>query len=259
MRKYLCLFFLLLSAAGCSGEQKKVDPPRICSLSSAAVCLLGRLAVTPAAVDEYSRPFAPAGTPVVGKGSAVSAERLLELKINTIIVWEYQRAAVGHLRCYGIKTVSVAPLRLATLPEFIRELGDLTGKTREAQQLAAEFSRKLASLSVPALQRRVYLELYSRNRGAGRNSYAGDLIAAAGGKNILESTSLTGTDEIIRQDPEIIFYVEHCGSAEEIMKRPGMSNVSAVKNKKIFPVPRKFLVEGAFPLEAVEYLKKRIS
>ncbi|MBR2372824.1 MAG: ABC transporter substrate-binding protein [Lentisphaeria bacterium] len=249
----------LLIFSGCSGEKPRVAELRICAVSSAAVCILNQLQCAPAAVDEYSLPFAAKGTPLVGKGAVLSAERMLELGINCVIIWEYQRSAAAHLARRGIKIFEIKSLRLKELPELMLRLGKLTGKERESAVLAAEFRKKLWKPDPQAASRRVYLELYSRNRGAGKNSYSGDLLAAAGAESIFEKTSLVSSEEIIRRDPEIIFYVENCGSAEEIMKRPGMNKVSAVKNKKVFPVPRRFLVEGAAPVEGIEYFKKRIS
>lgn len=258
MKLCLCLLPLLLFSSSCTAEPENNTGIRICTLSSAAAVFLGQLDHAPAAVDEFSAPFAAQNTPVAGKGVALSAEKLLELNINTLIVWEYQFSAVRHLARYGIRIVTLPHMRLHSIPEFIEKLGKLTRKEKEAVLLSDEFRKKLSSIKPAAASRRVYLELYTRNCCAGRNSYAGDLLAAAGGKNIFEKTLLTGSDEIIRRDPEVIFYVEHCTGAAEIMARPGMSNVTAVKNKKVFPVPRRLLVEGAAPFEAVEYLKKRI-
>ena len=251
---------VLLLLTGCSGEKKYSAPKRICSLSTAGSAVLCALGAPPAAVDHYSANVVSGKSVVVGKGTAVSAEKMVELGIDTLVVWSYQVPAVEHLRRHGIRIVPLELVRLKNFPEMIEKLGHLTGKEKEARQLAEKYE-KLLLLTTSGVQnpKRVYLELYTRNRGAGAFSYAGDLLLAAGGRSILEKSALTGSEHIIRSNPEVIFFVEGFTTPEEIMKRQGFSGIEAVKRKAVFPVPRHLLVEGAFPAEAVEYFKKRIN
>ena len=77
-------------------------------------------------------------------------------------------------------------------------------------------------------------------------------------RSFLDKSSLAGSEYIVSQNPEVIFFVEGFGDAQEIMNRSGFSAVEAVKRKAVFSVPRRLLIEGAFTVESVEFLKKRI-
>ena len=208
------MFFLLL-CMGCSGEKKLSLPKRICSLSTAGSAVLCALGAPPAAVDHYSADTVPAGTPVIGKGTAVSAEKIMELGIDTLVVWSYQVPAVEHLKRHGIRIIPLEPVRLKSFPDMVEKLGRLSGKEKEARLLAEKYEKLLCfSESAGKTPKRVYLELYTSNRGAGELSYAGDLLKAAGGRSILEKSSLTGSEYIIKSDPEVIFFVEGFTTAE---------------------------------------------
>ena len=210
-------------------------------------------------MDEYCRSVVHAQTPVVGKGTALSAERLLALKIDTLVIWSFQRNALDHLSRYGIDLVEIEPLRAENYPALVEKMEKLTGKSEEAKKIIADHEEIFKNLKTfSGKEKPVYFELYSRNRGAGDESYIGDLLRAAGGKSILKKSALAGSEYIVTQDPQVIFFVEGMGSAEEIMNRNGFSTLDAVKNKAVFPVPRALLVEGASPLEAVEFFRKRM-
>lgn len=259
-RLFLTVAAVLLFC-GCSGEKiPEIREKRICSLSAAATVILEKLGVPPAAVDQYGSIAASPGIPVIGKGTAISQERLLELKINTLIVWSYQKNALEHLTRYGMKLVVVEPFRNANYSNQVMKIGNLVGRGPAAQKIVAEHQKTMKALQTSAeKKKRVYFELYTRNRGAGDDSGIGDLLRAAGGKSILAKSTLTGTEYIVRQNPEVIFFVEGFGSADEIMNRSGFSAVDAVKRKAVFAVPRRLLIEGAFPAEAVAFFKKRMN
>ena len=259
MGRFFLLIFILLLLSGCSEDRKSTSPGRIGSLCTAASAVMCRLGTPPAAVDQYSAPLVPDGVAVIGKGSAIQVEKVLESGIDTLIVWSYQVPAVEHLKRRGIRIVSFEVVRMKNFPEMVKKLGILTGKEKESLRLIDAYKEQLSSPRETTSLKRVYLELYTRNRGSGDLSYAGDLLRAAGGKSILEKTSLTGTEHIIRSNPEVIFFVEGFTDAKEIMERPGFAAVEAVKRKAVFSVPRRLLVEGAFPIEAVEYFKKRMN
>ena len=259
MGRLFSMVLAVLLSAGCTAEKKTAPAAnRICSLSAAASVILCKLGAAPAAVDHYSSPFVPAGIPTVGKGTALQLEKILELGIDTLVVWSYQVNALSHLKRHGIRIMALEPVRMKNYPELVKQLALLAGKEKEGRELVRAYEQKIPHPASGSAPKRVYLELYSRNRGAGESSYAGDLLRAAGGQSILKNTSLAGTEYIIGKNPEIIFVAGDTASVREIMERPGFSTVEAVRRKTVFPVPRRLLVEGAFPAEAVEYFKKRI-
>ena len=72
---------------------------------------------------------------------------------------------------------------------MIKRLGALTKKEEKALLLAERYQKIFPEPGPGGPKtKRVYLALYTRNRGVGENSYTGELIAAAGGKSILQRT-----------------------------------------------------------------------
>jgi iron complex transport system substrate-binding protein len=254
MRRFL-IYILLFSTCGLFGDEKY--PERILSLSAAATHILTELGQPPAAIDEYGKIAAGKHPPpVIGKGSAISQEKIAELKIDCAILWYYQRGAEKMLKNKGLRVEMIAAPRLENYPDLIMRLGKLTGKTKRAEKLRADFKAGLKTLkTADEKPLRVYFELYSEWKGAGSESYVGDLLKAAGGCSIIKKTGLISAETVIEKLPEVIFYIEGFTDAEKIASRPGFASIPAVKNRRIYPIKRRLVTEGLAPLEAVKYLK----
>ena len=128
--KRIFLILALCLLAGCAPERKVKTPQRILSLSTAATHILTELEAPPCAIDEYGRIAAGSPPPVViGKGSAVSREKIAELGIDGVILWYYQEEAAERFRNEGLPVTVIPALRLAEYPELILRLGEVTGKS----------------------------------------------------------------------------------------------------------------------------------
>ena len=254
----LLLFF---AVAGCSPDPAKEGvPTRILSLSTAATHILFELGTPPVAIDEYGRDAAGEPAPeVIGKGSAVSLEKIAELEVDCAVVWFYQKEAAERFRNAGLRVEVVEPLRLKDHAALIIRLGELVGEEEKARELALNFERELAAI-VPktGATRRVYFELYSAGKAAGAASYIGDLLRAAGGESVIPASRIASAEHLAEIAPEVIFFVEGFGNAEELAARPGLATSPAVKHNRIYPVPRRLIVEGLAPLEAIGFLKEKI-
>ena len=96
---------------------------------------------------------------------------------------------------------------------------------------------------------RVYLEMwYGPIWTIGRSNYISDLIELAGGSNIfsdINTTYVTTTDEeVIRRNPEVIVLCRGMGykvKPKDVVKRPGWSEVPAIKNLRIYVIEGELL------------------
>ena len=227
--RYIFLFLAFCSLTGCAPERKAQTPQRILSLSTAATHILTELEVPPCAIDEYGRIAAGSPPPaVIGKGTAVSREKIAELGVDGVILWYYQEEAAERFRNEGLPVTVIPAVRLAEYPELILRLGEVTGKTERAQELAEAFRGRLERISVPAKvpARRVCFELYSPGKIAGDASYLGDLVRVAGGKSIVSKTGLISAEAVVEAAPDVIFYIEGFGSAAEIAARSTIYEVT---------------------------------
>ncbi len=259
--RWFFLLLLLLFSVGCAPERKeKKVPEQILSLSCAATKILYDLESPPAAIDEYG--LIAAGSPapqVIGKGSLVSREKMAELGIDCVVLWYYQKDAAELFRKKGLRVIELQPVRLKEYPSLLQIMGDLTGKQEKAFSLQQRFLKELESLSPSGKEKKVYFELYGPMQSVGRESYTGDLLSYSGGTVLSEKTGLVSIENLLSFQPEIIFYVEGYGSGEMIRNRPGFSNLPAVKNGRIYGVPRRLITEGVAPLEAIQFFRKILS
>jgi iron complex transport system substrate-binding protein len=258
----LLLFTILaLIVCGCSPEKEPTGSPRkILSLSAAAAGILTKLGVPPTAIDSYSEIAAGSPCPpVIGKGSAVSREKPTEFGIDCVILWSYQEDAATLFRKAGLRVETLPQLRLETYPDLVRKLGNLTGKHAEAEAICRKFESFCSCIELQKQEIPVYFELYAPWKSAGRESYIGDLLRASGGVPISRKTGLISTETLLSFQPEVIFFAEGETTPEQIAKRPGFSGIPAVKNGRIYSVPRRLITEGLAPEEAVDYFRTHLN
>jgi iron complex transport system substrate-binding protein len=229
-------------------------PARVLSLCTSANDTMVALteAARLAAIDEYGRVVPGVEQArVIGKGSAISREAVLALGIDLAFVWWYQDDAAAMLEGLSVPVVRVRTDRATEIPPMIRMVGECLNRRGAAEPLARgveEFLDRAASdRPLPAGRPRVYLELYGPFRTVGRDSYMNDLLALAGADNIagdISGTVLLSAERLIQADPDVILFAEGFADAGEIANRPGMAGLKAVREGRVFPVDRKYLLAG---------------
>ena len=264
LRRAWLLLSLLAALSRAAATESGTPPRRILSTTTAGTALLIELGAAGelAAIDRYGK-IVP-GTEhaaEVGRGSALSAERVLLLEIDLAVIWYYQHSLQSLFRRMNIPTFIVPPLRCDNYPDVVEALGKRIGRAEKAAEIAARFRRLIRELeqNAPARRTRVYLELYSPCRSAGNESYAGDLLRLSGGENVVSSLQRSGTvsaEAIIHGDPEVIFVVDGFTSPDELVKRSGWGEISAVRNRRVFTIDRKYLVPGYDPTGAIREMSR---
>jgi iron complex transport system substrate-binding protein len=246
------------------------SPRRILSICTSATATLVELGLADriAAIDEFGRVLDGTGNAVViGKGSMISREQVLALKIDLAFVWWYQDDAAALLDGLGVPVVRIRTGRAAEVPAMIRLVGQCMDCRDQAETSAGEverFLRQAATAPTQAQANRpaVYLELYSQFKTVGRDSYMNDLLELAGGRNIAAGatgTVILSAEQLIRNEPDVILVVEGFATAQDVAGRPGFAELNAVRTGRIIEVDRRCLVAGpALPL-AVEKLRKIIA
>ncbi|MBV8882076.1 MAG: cobalamin-binding protein [Planctomycetaceae bacterium] len=181
----------------------------------------------------------------------VDYEALAGLKpdvIATSIAVAHKSAA--ELESQGYKVFSVDPHTVADIPKALRLLGALTGHEDEAGKAASSFEARVAAATRPPGPT-VYFEHSGDPLGtSGPDSYVGDALRIAGGRNIFEGGwRLIEWEAVLARDPEVILITHP--RTETLERRSGWSNLKAVKNGRVYfvakehflyPTPR--LAEG---------------
>jgi len=151
----------------------------------------------------------------------------------------------SKLEQLGMKVYVVDPKTYDGVITDITNLGQLTGSTAQAQQVADTMQKakddvqaQVASASRPA----TFLEIYSKPlMTAGSETFIDDMITLAGGAN-LGATAGSGfptfsTEVLFKNDPDV--YIADSGSMGEpgdIARRSGFAELTAVKDGHVYVI-----------------------
>ena len=151
----------------------------------------------------------------------------------------------SKLENLGMKVYVVDPKTYDGVMTDVTNLGQLTGSTEQAQQVADTMKKakddvqaQVSSLSRPA----TFLEIYSKPlMTAGGGTFIDDMITLAGGTN-LGATAGSGfptfsTEVLFKIDPDV--YIADSGSMGkpgDISKRSGFAELTAVKDGHVYVI-----------------------
>lgn len=241
------------------------EPMRVLSLCTSASDTMAAMHQSRrlAAIDEYSSVVAGLDkTTVIGKGSAISKEQVLALQIDLAFVWWFQDDAAAMLEGLGVPVVRIRSGRAREVPAMIRLVGDCLNRRQAADKLALpveQFLEQEASRPArPGARPVVYLELYGPFKTVGGDSYLGDLIELAGGRNIAADATgsvLLSAERLIQNEPDVVLFVQGFGDARAIVSRPGLAGLKAVRAGRVHPVDRRWTIAGPGLPQAVAYLR----
>ena len=199
--------------------------------------------------------------PNVGSSYSWDMEKILELKPDIVLAYahydfsDYEKT----LKAAGIPLVRMDFYQQKKYPREIRNLGWILGNKERAEELI-NFEQHYLNLIKERVEdltdeqkTRVYWEGYGDYKAAGLGSAEHTLIITCGGINIFENIKgfkKIDPEALIERNPQVIlltiyaslipcnYDVTDTGPMEElrnsIMNRPGLANVNAVKNKKVY-------------------------
>ena len=153
-------------------------------------------------------------------------------------------------------------------------MGKATGNEFEAKQIVEILRKRMETVvrkSKTASHRpKVYFEVWNDPyMSVSSGTWIGDIINLAGGENIFEEAvsewPITDSEEIIIRNPDIIVFPfisgvqRFWGSFEKVKKRLGWRSINAVKNGRLYEVPRDLISRpGPRLVEALEMMEKII-
>ena len=211
-------------------------------------------------------------------------ERIIAARPDLVLVRPMisrsQPDLLAKLRLAGITVVSLQPNDLKETFAYWRDLGRLTGRDREAEQMVDGFNARLAAIgkavaTIPAKERqRVYFEaIHRKMKTFAPDSMAIFALTAAGGINAapdaaqVRKTNIAdyGLERLLAKADEIDVFLAQRGrmnriTAQGIYDEPGLAALKAVKNRQVFlidealvsrPTPR--LIEGIIDIGRLLY------
>ena len=206
-------------------------------------------------------------------------ERIFTLRPDLVVLYKSHVDQRQQLERAGIPVLGYEHAGLADIPQTIRSLGERTGRTVQAEIIAARMDARLASIRarVDGQPRPRTLLVFSREPMALRNIYASggigflhDMLAAAGGENVFEdieseNVAQVSSEAILAAAPDVIIeirFAEHMlaeviQDERDVWRR--LSTVPAIRSGRIhFVTGNRFVVPGPGVVEATEELARML-
>lgn len=211
----------------------------------------------------------------VGTFSEPNIEKIISLRPDLVLTTGLeQQMVIEKLKKIRLNVVVIYPSNIEELFTSIREIGEITETSARAEQLIAgmeariEEVREKVALISPDKRKRVFVELwYDPITTAGPGSYVDELLELAGGINIASDVvrpySRFSPELVIARNPDCIilgYMALKDRGPEEVMKRLGWGNISAVKEGKVFSDidPDLIVRPGPRLVDGLEEIYKRL-
>jgi len=197
-----------------------------------------------------------------------SLEKIVSLQPDLILLEKWSSSKVSRrlsqldLRVFE----TISPVSIPQVYELIGQVGEATGRRREATDLAALMRRRIETAKQRSSGFRnhpsVYVEIDPPSWTVGRRSYTSEAITIAGGRNLFDDVDrpslLVSKEKILEKNPDVI--LSFTEKAAEIRARPGWGEIKAVKEGRIIDdFNRDLLSRGTFRLvEGIEKLQEKL-
>jgi iron complex transport system substrate-binding protein len=227
-------------------------PRRIVSLSPTATESLFAIGAGAQVIAVDDRSDYPSSAPRTRlSGFTPNVEAIAEYRPDLVIVAYDPKGLSDALRRLRIRVVHHDGARtFGEAYKQIRQLGLVTGHSREAKQLVAGMKTRIARIvktSRPTGSRlSVYHELDPDLFSATSKTFVGKVYAALGLRNIADAADSTGTgypqlsaEYVVAASPDVIVLADSvcCGQrASTVAARPGWDRISAVRTGSIVRV-----------------------
>ena len=154
------------------------------------------------------------------------------------------------LESKGYPVFSIHPRNFDEISDTLRLIGSITGHVDEAAGVANSLIDKANGIKVPPHSPTVYYEASADPIWTtGTDTYAGDVIRRAGGKNIFKGGwEQVDWEVVLERDPEIILVAHR--KKERLPLRAGWEELKAVKAGHVF-----FVNENWFNIPSPRLLK----
>src|SRR5258708_6367961 len=198
--------------------------------------------------DDFSDEPAAAKTKDHVGGVKVNLEKVVSLKPDLIVTVKFSDGTIEALTQTSASLIVVDPQSAADVARTATLLGKAVGA--DGDKLAAAIQKQLDAVKAKtdaAPKPKVFHEVdasdLTKMYTVGPGSFIDDLIKIAGGTNIASGAKTQyptiSAEEVVKADPEIVVLGDSAygTTGDAVAARPGWSAISAVKNKRVYPVP----------------------
>jgi iron complex transport system substrate-binding protein len=189
----------------------------------------------------------------IGETFPLNLEKIVSLKPDLILAYAGQLNEIPRLRELGLKVIVIEPLNLQETLKSIQMVATVGGIPEKGNILVENLSQRIDQIKTEVSNLEITKKpkvfiggIYETIWTPGEGTLFNELISLAGGINIAAGFSgwtKISPEFILKEDPDIIIIPigamnpgDELKIKENIYQRPGWSNLSAIKNQKIFIV-----------------------
>ncbi len=187
--------------------------------------------------------------PSVGNNHNINIEVLLRLKPDIVLAWSSNRDMINYLDKKGVPVIAISPESIAELYEVMRMQGKLFGSEKNVESAIARMEEMFDLIrkrvaAVPVDQRKKALWVASKPTTiSGGISINNDLLSVVGQENLGREIKQRSTDVSLEQiaawNPDVIYIWGRARySANDILDNPQWRHIKAVKEHRVFKVPK---------------------
>jgi iron complex transport system substrate-binding protein len=197
--------------------------------------------------DDFSDEPPAAKTKEHVGGVKVNLEKVVSLRPDLIVTVKFSDGTIEALSQSTAAVLVVDPQNAADVARTASLLGKAIGA--DGDKLAGDIQAKLdavkaktASAAKPKVFHEIDASDLTKMYTVGPGSFVDDLIKLAGGTNIAAAAKsqypTISAEEVVRADPDIVVLADSAygTTGAAVAARPGWSALSAVKNKRVYPV-----------------------
>lgn len=173
-------------------------------------------------------------------------EALLAMKPDLVIANNgVQAKVVEQLRTMNVKVYSSDPKTLDEVMAKIEVFGTIMNQQEGAKKVTDKMrqeKQKVVDAVKNAPKKKVYME-FSPGWTVGDGEFMNELLLLAGGENVASGNKgwfQADPEKIIKANPDVILYAKDAAMGnliyDELKKRPGFEQISAMKNNKLFAI-----------------------
>ncbi|MFA5523981.1 MAG: cobalamin-binding protein [Tissierellales bacterium] len=206
----------------------------------------------------------------VGDAFNLNIEKILELDPDVVIQYGPGKDdANKQLRDAGIAVLGYQPESVDEVIKLMEDIGQITNHLLQAKTVTEDMIKKkdhiINKISSVENKAKVIFEIWDEPlQVAGPGSFIDEIIRLAGGENIASDAegayAQFDLEQLIERDPDVYLMSEdlETKTIESVKARPGYSEISAIKNNRIYILDSLISVPGPRIVDGLEIVAKSI-
>lgn len=191
-------------------------------------------------------PAAAKKLPIVSDYQSVDFERLLSLKPDMVLAWEYTNPRmIAHLKRLHIPIETFSFATLQDIPHAIERIGVLSGTDAVANKQASIFEKQVAAIRKLYANRKPVKVFYQLSEHPlmtiNHKSLISQAIEICGGRNVFDDAlslaPVVSIESVLKTNPDVIIISQNQDGKSDAAFWRQYPSIRAVKHHKIYVIP----------------------